>query len=167
MKQRLPEDDKPWYRQFWPWFIIALPATVVIAGFTTLFIALKNPHSMVDDQYYREGLAINRRLEMDRQASELGMQARVFFDREQSRVTVVLSGRDQPQQMRLMLLHPGKERFDQALELQSMGAGNYVGNLTGQYQLSYYLRLLPQDNSWRLNGEVDFNFGDRVLLVSE
>ena len=43
----------PWYKQFWPWFIIALPATAVIASFITLWIAISNPDTMVltDSEY--------------------------------------------------------------------------------------------------------------------
>jgi hypothetical protein len=36
-------DEKPWYKQFWPWFIIALPLTSVAASFTVLWIAISNP----------------------------------------------------------------------------------------------------------------------------
>ena len=40
MSRRLPvEDTVPWYQQFWPWFLILLPASVVVAGLTTLVIA--------------------------------------------------------------------------------------------------------------------------------
>ena len=45
--------DKPWYRQFWPWFIIALPASAVVAGLLTLWIAISNPdYLVIDDQEY-------------------------------------------------------------------------------------------------------------------
>ena len=39
MKPALPGTDLlPWYRQFWPWFLIALPGTVVVAAIGTLVI---------------------------------------------------------------------------------------------------------------------------------
>lgn len=40
-------DDKPWYKQFWPWFIMALPMAAVIASIATLVIAIKNPDYLV------------------------------------------------------------------------------------------------------------------------
>ena len=45
----------PWYKQFWPWFIIALPASVVVASFFTLWLAISNPDQLVvdDDEYQR------------------------------------------------------------------------------------------------------------------
>jgi hypothetical protein len=45
----------PWYRQFWPWFIIALPASAVIASFVSLWLAVSNPdHLVVTDAEYQQ-----------------------------------------------------------------------------------------------------------------
>lgn len=45
----------PWYKQFWPWFIIALPTAAVVAGFFTLWLAISNPDYLVvdDEEYHR------------------------------------------------------------------------------------------------------------------
>ncbi len=46
--------EPPWYRQFWPWFIIALPAASIIAGIITVYLALTRPfHLIVGDEEYR------------------------------------------------------------------------------------------------------------------
>ncbi|MDX2349593.1 MAG: FixH family protein, partial [Porticoccus sp.] len=44
-------DTKPWYRQFWPWFLMALPGSVVIAGLTTVYIAFNGADTLVNDNY--------------------------------------------------------------------------------------------------------------------
>ena len=51
----VPDEIQPWYKQFWPWFIIALPASVVVASFFTLWLALSNPDPLVveDHEYQR------------------------------------------------------------------------------------------------------------------
>ena len=41
------EDTEPWYRQFWPWFIMALPASAVVAGLYTVWIAMQTTDSLV------------------------------------------------------------------------------------------------------------------------
>lgn len=50
---QVPEQDLPWYRQFWPWFIIALPASAVIGSFVSLWLAVSNPDQLVvtEDEY--------------------------------------------------------------------------------------------------------------------
>jgi len=50
---RAPEQLTPWYRQFWPWFIIALPTAAVIASFVSLWLAVSHPDHLVvtEDEY--------------------------------------------------------------------------------------------------------------------
>lgn len=51
----LPGHDMPWYKQFWPWFIIALPASAVIASFISLWLAISNPdHLIVTEDEYQQ-----------------------------------------------------------------------------------------------------------------
>jgi hypothetical protein len=52
----LPTDRSlPWYKEPWPWVIIAIPASAVIMGFTTLYLAITNPdHLVVEKEQYRE-----------------------------------------------------------------------------------------------------------------
>ena len=50
-----PDQLIPWYRQFWPWFIIALPTAAVIASFISLWLAISHPDQLVvtEDEYQR------------------------------------------------------------------------------------------------------------------
>jgi hypothetical protein len=54
MKQSA-DQHKPWYREPWPWVAIAIPATAVLMGVTTLIIAISNPDPLtVDERTYQE-----------------------------------------------------------------------------------------------------------------
>ena len=47
--------EPPWYRQFWPWFIIALPASAVIASLITFYLAVSRPdYVVIEDEEYRQ-----------------------------------------------------------------------------------------------------------------
>jgi len=46
-RTRLRTDSKPWHRQFWPWFLIALPAISVVFSFATLYIAVSGADEVV------------------------------------------------------------------------------------------------------------------------
>ena len=45
--QSRADKPTPWYRQFWPWFLIALPLTAVIGGLVTIVIAVRTSDTLV------------------------------------------------------------------------------------------------------------------------
>lgn len=59
-------DSRPWYRHGMVWLVISGPAVVVVAGFVTLYIAVKSPDPVVTSDYYRQGVEINKTLAKDR-----------------------------------------------------------------------------------------------------
>jgi len=38
-----------WYRNPWVWLVIAIPAATVIGCLITVYLAISNPHTIVDD----------------------------------------------------------------------------------------------------------------------
>ncbi len=52
-------DTKPWYKYFWPWFLIAVPTSSFIVGYFVIYFATNTEDSLVVDDYYKEGKAIN------------------------------------------------------------------------------------------------------------
>ena len=57
-----PAGSGPWWRYPLVWMVFAGPAIVVVAGFVTLYIALAVPDPVIDQDYYRKGVEINRTL---------------------------------------------------------------------------------------------------------
>jgi hypothetical protein len=55
-------DTQPWWRYGHVWLIISGPAIVVVAAFVTLAIAIRIPDPLVAEDYYRQGLNINKTL---------------------------------------------------------------------------------------------------------
>ncbi len=56
-------DSQPWWKYGHVWMVIAGPAIVVVAGFFTLYLALRYPDPVIDQDYYRKGLEINQTLD--------------------------------------------------------------------------------------------------------
>lgn len=51
-----------WWRFPLVWMVVAGPALVVAASFVTLWLALRTPDPVVEPDYYRRGIEINRSL---------------------------------------------------------------------------------------------------------
>ena len=47
-------EQQPWYRQMWPWILIAIPASAVVASAITLWLAITHEDPLVvDDSRYQ------------------------------------------------------------------------------------------------------------------
>lgn len=51
-----------WWSNGYVWLVIAGPAAVIVAGFVTLWLAVRTPDPVVDADYYRRGIDINKTL---------------------------------------------------------------------------------------------------------
>lgn len=165
---RIPVDDiKPWYRQFWPWFLITLPGIVVIAALYTVYIAFTHADAVVVDDYYTQGRAINASLALAERARELDLAADVAVDAVTGEVLVTVQGDPAPvDAMTLFLFHPARAELDQTLVLRGGGDGRYRGDLDRQPAPRYHLRLQPHDSpQWRLDGLIDLRRSKQVTLV--
>lgn len=159
MRKELPiEDHEPWYRQFWPWFLILLPASVVVAGLVTVFIASKGADDLVVDEYYKDGLAINRVLEKQQRANDLKIAARVQISGRDIRV--LTRGPVKAESLKLSLSHPLESDLDFEVALVRSIPGEYLGRASRDIGPRWHWSIVPSgDGNWRLDGsttESDF-----------
>lgn len=144
--------SKPWYREPWPWFLISLPATAVIAGLTTVWIAYRSADGLVVGDYYKEGLAINQTLARDDAARTLALVA--TLKTEDGTLTLTLAGhlKAYPEQLTLNLAHPTHQGMDQTLALHHAGAGRYRAAMPTMPSGKWHAQLTDTRSSWRLSG---------------
>jgi hypothetical protein len=69
------KDTRPWWRYGYLWLVLSGPAVVVVAALVTGYIALRNQDTVVDENYYRHGLDINKTL-ASRRAMLPGLEGR-------------------------------------------------------------------------------------------
>jgi hypothetical protein len=146
-------DTKPWYRQFWPWFLILLPASVVVASIYTAYIAQRGADDLVADDYYKDGLAINRRLARQQHAQSLGVSARLQFTDDA--VIADVAGPVTENELRLSLAHPLEADRDFAVTVTRVGPQSYRGALPHIVAPHWHWTLeQPRESTWRLAGTV-------------
>ncbi|MDH5533967.1 MAG: FixH family protein [Betaproteobacteria bacterium] len=144
---------KPWYREPWPWLLMAGPAVVVVAGFVTLWLAVVSDDGLVADDYYKQGLAINQVLSREAEARARGYRAQVMFSARQDRVRVALAGERLPAVVRLHLAHPTRAGMDYAVTLPAVRPGVYEGPIAPLAPGRWRLVLEDALSSWQLVGD--------------
>jgi hypothetical protein len=156
----------PWYRHFWPWFILALLATAVAASITTVLLAFTNQDSLVRDDWYREGVAINRRLERDQNALRLGLRANASIDAESGEVNLEFTGAATPKlaALEIELSHPTQAHRDCRVILARTAPGRFHGRLPRGLGGRWYARLRPATSGGGATTEVDWQLAQTIQL---
>jgi hypothetical protein len=140
----------PWYRHRWPWIIMAGPAAVVVAGAATIWIAFATADGLVAEDYYKQGLAINKVIAREDAARRLGISAEVFKDAKSLRVN--LKGEDPPA-LFVHLVHGTRAGYDQRLRLARTAAGTYEAELPELPAGRWRLAIEDPQGRWRIARE--------------
>ncbi len=143
---------------------MAGPFAVVVAGFVTAWIAVANDDPLVVDNYYKEGLAINRVLERDHAAAAGGYGAQLLFSGDGARVRVRVTGAA-PEGLRLSMVHPTRAELDRSVQLRSLQGGWYEGAVDLPAAPRWRIVLEDPRQSWRLTGEWRPDHGVGVTLA--
>lgn len=159
-----PEPMRPWHREPMLWLVIALPLAAVLAGFTTLAIAIRSDGGdSVPDPVRRTLQIQDTNLDADRSALTAALEGELRIDAGTGSVQVRLSGLDQAEpRLRLRLQHPRHASKDRELEL--LGAGEvWVGRIEDSAGQAWNLELSAPDGRWRLGGRLEPNSFDSPL----
>lgn len=153
-------DVRPWYREQWVWFLLGIPAASVILSSIMVYVAVTTEDSLVSDDYYKEGMAFNQRLDKDKLAGALGVEAMVSQDIQSQTLRVTLSGSSDASVTESPVLfveleHPTLKTQDLFLRLIPNG-DHYLGSLDTMPEGKYYLTLTDSMESWRLQGVAFF-----------
>jgi len=140
-------DIRPWYREPWPWLLMAAPAAAVLAGAVTLWLALSTSDGLVAEDYYKRGLAINRDLRREQEARARGIEANVAL--EGSRLRVRLTG-GAPQALRAHFAHATRAGHDLQLTLERAPGGDYVATLPPLPAGRWQIVLEDPGREWRI-----------------
>ncbi|MEL0067519.1 MAG: FixH family protein [Gammaproteobacteria bacterium] len=146
-------DTKPWYKQFWPWFIMAFPASAVMAGITTVVIAFKNADDLVVDDYYKEGKAINQRTELLNNAYTRGLNAKL--NRLEGNFIHITFAKQKPEADSLTLdfIHPTDAQRDFSMSVKRQKDGSFQGLSPNPTAGRWYVRL-SNPEQWLIKSEL-------------
>jgi uncharacterized protein len=157
---------QPWYKQFWPWFIISMLTVSVVLGLSLLTISIIKGDSLVVDNYYDAGKGINTALDREKLATQLQLSAVVNFDDESGIAEVALTGNSRPSQLSLSLISPTQPEKDRRIVMQPAEGNLYRGNMQDSVQGRRFVELIGQEGGkdWRLFEEETLATGVPVQL---
>ena len=144
-------DDLPWYKQFWPWFIISIPAATVVACMFTIYLAIDSFDGMVVDDYYQHGMAINKQIQRDSYALNHHMDAKLHINNREKTIRLTMqSDIALPKQVNLHLRYATRAGFDQVISLAATPqALLYTGILQHPLKEGKWLVQVETDE-WRI-----------------
>lgn len=76
MSAKPSDSQQVWWRFGHVWLVIAGPAVVVVASFVTFYLAVSGKDPVLDEDYYRKGMEINKTLADNPASLAPAMQAR-------------------------------------------------------------------------------------------
>ncbi len=157
--------SKPWYKQFWPWFLMSLPFSVIIAMIITLIIADSyGDNPMVVDNYYKKGRGINAEVEKIQAAQQLGIE--LLYTQTNREFTIRFNS-GQPDQLTALTVsfyHATQAEKDFSQVLTADAQGVFRGKLpeTAE-QGKFTITVVPYTRAWRLSQTISLPAKEVIL----
>jgi uncharacterized protein len=161
----LKNDKRPWYKEPWPWILMAGPGVVIVAGVITTVIAVQTSDGLVSDDYYKQGLSVNQRMQRDQHATQMGLHADVM--RSGLNLRLLITAADSsvlPPAITLRFAHPTVDGRDQVIQMTSEGQGFYAGVLNAGLVGRWHVTLEDPAGQWRLQGDWKTDSDDPLRL---
>jgi hypothetical protein len=142
--------SRPWYREPWPWILMSGPAAVIVAGAATMWLAYSTSDGLVAEDYYKRGLAINKRIAKEEEAERLGISASIRL--LPGRLHVDLKG-EAPPALFVHLAHATRAGYDMRLRLAPVAPGAYESELSNLPRGRWQVIIEDPRGTWRIARE--------------
>lgn len=160
-------DKQPWYKEPWPWILMTGPVVVIVAGIVTTWLAIVSNDGLVTDDYYKQGLTVNQRLQRDHKAAAMGLHADVMRSGTNLRLLVgATTDTRLPEVISVKLAHPTQAGQDQLVKMLSEGQGFYSGQMATEIAGRWIVSIEDPAGEWRLQGEWLADSGEALRLVA-
>ncbi|WP_034413963.1 FixH family protein [Candidatus Photodesmus blepharus] len=155
---------KPWYKQFWPWFLIFFPLTSIIASVITIVIFSKNSVSLITDNYYTKAASINTNLSKIQRAKKLELSAYIYS--EGKNVFIFLNkGQLEYDPTILHIFFTNRTLPDRDFSRLVYLDENNQYRLFLENELTglWFIKVTPLEEHWIIQGKVNFPSSIRLI----
>jgi hypothetical protein len=152
-----------WYKEPWLLLVAGGPLIVVVASIYTGFVAMRGADNVVAEDYYKQGLMINKDIQRDAQARQLDLSATITLNQASGHLRMFLSGNKLlPETVQISVASSGKKTSSvtevvRRLSMKQVLPGQYEGDLSSSEKLTLdgvkLLHIKVETIEWRLTGD--------------
>jgi len=157
-------DTRPWYKEPFVWMLIGVPLSSVIVGSFFIFLAASTKDTLVRDNYYKDGLAINQELKWDKKAKTMDIKLSIVLDGNNAAINIENSRQVAPNTLSLKLSHPTLKEKDRDSFLQLTGKNEFKGFIDELEDGRYYVMVESVEQQWRLRKSIQVIQGSTLSL---
>ncbi|MDM8560457.1 FixH family protein [Candidatus Parabeggiatoa sp. HSG14] len=154
-----------WYQEPFVWLLILFPASAVIGGIITISLAISSSDGLVVDDYYKQGLEINRVLKRDKAALKHGLQAILTVNAGNQFIHLTLNANDSyklPKAIMLQFSHSTRSGFDKQVMLKRISDNIYQSIFPSLKEGIFILQIIADD--WRLLKSTHLPITEKVIF---
>lgn len=159
---KAPRIAARWHQEPIAWLVFGLPAVVVVASFITLGIAMEGSDTLVVDDYYKQGLEINKVLVREERAQAAGLAFTPELNADGA-LTLRFNANASfifPDKIDLKLNHATRDDVDRTLPMSHAGNGIYVAKVGKLEAGPWYIDTSTAE--WRVVKRVSVNVGGEM-----
>lgn len=161
LPQKIKKDI--WYKEPWLLLVIGGPLIVVCASLFTGMIAFRGADKVVAEDYYKQGLMINKDIQRDARARALALSATITLDLAAGKLRMQLAANQtMPDVVQVSLASSDRKTSSVSevihrLPMHQIQVGNYEGDLNLSSNLTIatvkLLHVKVETTEWRLTGD--------------
>lgn len=155
----------PWYKNGIVWLAFSPALVGILVGLSLLVIGTLQYDGTVNENYYKEGRAINQSFERDQLAQDLELRASLRFTPSQLYLDLTGQLEQFPDQLVILMENPTRSSLDFSIPIQHLQGGRYVGNLPQIPKNDWDVKLYGPEREWRLHARAHFPRQESLELL--
>ncbi|QTH71751.1 FixH family protein [Pseudoalteromonas xiamenensis] len=145
----------PWYKNFWPWFLMFFPLVSIVACVLLVFVAVGNGPDLVVDDYYKKGKAINLELTKFDKAKALYLHGDLDVAEHRIAFDFTKGDHSQVTALKASFYHRTIKKHDFNVTLLQNADGHFTATVEHYEPGAYTIFLEPMDGSWKLKENLE------------
>ena len=144
----------PWYKHFWPWFLMFFPVATIVACIGLVVFAVGNGPDIVVDDYYKKGKAIDLELSKFNKAKALYLHGDLNVESDFVEFKFTKGDFSKVTALKASFYHRTIKKHDFEVNLLANANGSFTAILEDIQLGAYTIFIEPMDGSWKMKEDL-------------